>query len=217
MKLLAVICALALIATPALAGGGWGAGDWTLPGSQKYPPAKCRGCAAPPAGWPSSGHSQPVNPGEAPKTIDGWTEPPLPPQPPPVSLSVIFGGNWSWGMKNNPSGITKLLPGARLNKQGWLDAHWGHFDPPAEFDPLEHPYKGDLTIIKTSMQHVKEICPIFQPGIPPLACATHDPGWCRVTIARDEDIKAVGWEPNRVLRHELAHCNGWPGDHPGAR
>jgi hypothetical protein len=189
----AAICALALIATPALAGGGW----------------------TQPPGWPVNSQGWPVNAPQA--HTEPYVAPPLPPQPAPAPLSIIFGGTWYRGSNNNPSGITKLLPGAKLNKQGWLDAHWGHFDPPAVFDPLEHPYTGDLTIIKTSMQHVKEICPVFQPGIPPLACATHDPGWCRITIARDEDIKAVGWDPNRVLRHELAHCNGWPGDHPGAR
>lgn len=24
------------------------------------------------------------------------------------------------------------------------------------------------------------------------------------------------WNDERALKHELGHCNGWPGDHPGA-
>jgi hypothetical protein len=36
-------------------------------------------------------------------------------------------------------------------------------------------------------------------------------------MAPDADIIAAGHLPWVVKRHEIAHCNGWPGDHSGAR
>jgi hypothetical protein len=30
------------------------------------------------------------------------------------------------------------------------------------------------------------------------------------------DMKAVGLTMDITMRHETAHCNGWPGDHRGA-
>jgi hypothetical protein len=37
-----------------------------------------------------------------------------------------------------------------------------------------------------------------------------------VVIASAGDMKAVGLTMNITMRHETAHCNGWPGDHRGA-
>lgn len=154
----------------------------------------------------------------APKRNPGtWTAPTLP-EHATAPLAVIFGPNWYLPTQNTvPGGINHLLPGARINRHGWIDQNWAALSPPTQYD---HPFKGDLIVIRTSMRHVREICPPFQPGIPPVACATHDnpATWCRITLAHDEDFQAVGWnDPQQILRHETAHCNGWPADHPGAR
>lgn len=47
-----------------------------------------------------------------------------------------------------------------------------------------------------------------------------DDSWaeCRVIILADAVIEALGFTtPEFVLRHEIAHCNGWPATHIGAR
>jgi hypothetical protein len=31
-----------------------------------------------------------------------------------------------------------------------------------------------------------------------------------------EIVRAAGYIPAIVLRHEIGHCNGWPKEHPGA-
>jgi hypothetical protein len=35
-------------------------------------------------------------------------------------------------------------------------------------------------------------------------------------VAPEADMKVVGLTMDITLRHEIAHCNGWPGDHRGA-
>jgi hypothetical protein len=30
-----------------------------------------------------------------------------------------------------------------------------------------------------------------------------------------EDIEAIGIPVAQIIRHEEAHCSGWPADHPG--
>jgi hypothetical protein len=54
----------------------------------------------------------------------------------------------------------------------------------------------------------------------PVACATINPTTaigCVMILGSDEIIKAGGLSVEVVKRHERAHCNGWPKDHPGAR
>jgi hypothetical protein len=202
MKLSTAIL-LALIATPAIAGsaGGWGNGSGWQP---------------PPYDWRAAQRAWTVKK-IAPPPKD-WKEPAFPPAPPLRPLSQIFEPNWYVSKYTRPpNGVDRLVSGIKFNKAGWMDAEWGPLDPPAQYD---HPFNGDLTIIIASMAHVKEMCPPFQPGVPPVGCSTQDSKpatWCRITIAREEDTKAVGWDFKTILRHERAHCNGWPADHPGAR
>lgn len=205
MKLSTAIL-LALIAMPALAqtagsAGGWGNGTGWQP---------------PPYDWQAAQKAWTVKK-IAPPPKD-WKAPALPPSPPLRPLSLIFSPQWYVPSQTSPpNGIDRLLPGLKFNRAGWMDANWGAFDPPEKYD---HPFSGDFVLVIVSMAHVKEICPPFQPGVPPMACATHDDWpstWCRITIAREEDMKAVGWDFKTVLRHETAHCNGWAADHPGAR
>jgi hypothetical protein len=88
--------------------------------------------------------------------------------------------------------------------------------PPKEYD---HAYDGHLEIVPAHNQnHVRELCPgsNFSMG-EALACAHIRPGSCRIVMAHDDVIRAAGLPPDLVRHHELAHCNGWPGDHRGAR
>ena len=85
--------------------------------------------------------------------------------------------------------------------------------PPAEFD---HPYAGKLTVLKEdNYVFIRHVCADTPNAI---ACSfrTYDSVSgetisCLIMLGPDT------WEDERALRHEMAHCNGWPGDHPGAR
>jgi hypothetical protein len=88
--------------------------------------------------------------------------------------------------------------------------------PPPEYD---RPYDGVLvTTVANSQKQVREWCPDakFTLGVA-LACTHRYPTGCRMVIASDKLLTAAGFPAEMVKRHELAHCNGWPADHPGPR
>ena len=89
--------------------------------------------------------------------------------------------------------------------------------PPAEFD---RPYKGKLTIIREpDLEKLRKQCsPTASPLVgASIGCAHHDDTSCTVYLASDDAIRARGFTSAIVLRHEIGHCNGWPGGHPRAR
>jgi hypothetical protein len=85
--------------------------------------------------------------------------------------------------------------------------------PPVEFDK---PYAGKLMIRRVdSKEEVQRVCQLSRPTV---GCAVKPVvDMCIIVIADDAAIAARGWTYEIVLRHEIGHCNGWPGDHPGAR
>jgi hypothetical protein len=66
---------------------------------------------------------------------------------------------------------------------------------------------------------MKDACPKTS-FTPTLACSWRLSGGessiCLVVIAKDELLLDADFTYELVKRHE-GHCNGWPGDHPGAR
>jgi hypothetical protein len=87
--------------------------------------------------------------------------------------------------------------------------------PPPEY---ERPYKGELVIVDANQEMVREKCPAakFTLGVS-LGCAHRGATYCWIYLAPKADMKAAGFPYDLVLRHEIAHCNGWPGDHRDAR
>ena len=55
----------------------------------------------------------------------------------------------------------------------------------------------------------------FNPGGHVLGCAIRTKKSCLVIYAPDEEIIRFGLSFDIIHRHEIAHCNGWPGDHRG--
>jgi hypothetical protein len=95
-------------------------------------------------------------------------------------------------------------------------------NPPKEFD---HPYTGYLiTQIAKDQDEVRRLCNAkFTQGIAP-ACSyrvapdKRNPlGSCTIIMLPEEQLEALGLPLYLIWRHEIAHCNGWPGDHNGAR
>ena len=81
--------------------------------------------------------------------------------------------------------------------------------PPAQFD---RPYDGDLTIkIVSSTDEVVEFCDIGKIFL--LGCARRNAVSCMIVLVKDELARAYGWSTGLMLRHEIAHCNGWPPNH----
>jgi len=99
--------------------------------------------------------------------------------------------------------------------------------PPLEYD---HPFAGRLFVMVGSGQMwMRDLCkqewPIWLFGC--AVVSKNDP-WarvlepdgkadCIVIQATEAFIEARGSTLNLVMRHEIGHCNGWPGDHRGAR
>jgi hypothetical protein len=85
--------------------------------------------------------------------------------------------------------------------------------PPAEFD---HEYKGKLTVLKEdNYVFIRYVC---KDTANPVACSfrTYD-SVSGETLSCLIMLGPATWNDERALRHEIGHCNGWPGDHPGAR
>ena len=101
----------------------------------------------------------------------------------------------------------------------YVAAHRRENTPPSEYN---RPYTGNLTI-----ERVDDPAALLKSGrCPnsknPIGCAgwAKDLSWCRVYIVSDayikkhsDRMKILGASYESILRHEMAHCNGWPGDH----
>jgi hypothetical protein len=100
--------------------------------------------------------------------------------------------------------------------------------PPVRFD--KSPF-DDIDITEQvvgSRAEIRKRCPDvkFEPGFD-LACSrilrfyaatgTVTKVFCTIHIVGDKVIRAAGYEPDDIRRHEIGHCHGWPADHRGAR
>ena len=82
--------------------------------------------------------------------------------------------------------------------------------PPPEYDRA---YKGHLIISRIdSTPEVGRLCGQTDPMI---SCSQPRDNECDIIMATDDVIRTLGYSVDIVLRHEIAHCNGWPKDHPG--
>jgi hypothetical protein len=88
--------------------------------------------------------------------------------------------------------------------------------PPVEYD---HPYSGKLTVERTPYQHVVRQNCSYSPFPYLLGCAKlfAAEDRCYILMMDDDYLAKLNFPPEIVLRHEIGHCNGWPGDHRGGR
>ncbi|MGL6208720.1 MAG: hypothetical protein ACRC14_02680 [Paracoccaceae bacterium] len=83
-------------------------------------------------------------------------------------------------------------------------------DPPARYD---HPYMGNLTIVEVDRDNVWAECSgdgQVEMRADAAGCAETGDGECTIWLA----MKTTRAPVKAILRHEIAHCNGWPADHP---
>lgn len=90
-------------------------------------------------------------------------------------------------------------------------AEW---NPPARFD---HAYSGKLSIVRLPPKLVRKHCDnvLAKLGLgratpTQKGCAVQDKGSCKIWVI---DRPMWGTTTRAVIRHEMGHCNGWPGDH----
>jgi len=78
--------------------------------------------------------------------------------------------------------------------------------PPPRWD---FPYRGKLTVQRLDPARLAVACQSTVGPFQILAgCAAVGRGWCRVYIS------TLSPDPTCSLKHEIAHCNGWPRSHP---
>jgi hypothetical protein len=90
----------------------------------------------------------------------------------------------------------------------------GPWLPPLEYD---HPYTGKLRIIRADKDLLFKMCPApLGLGADQLGCAHPYPieNECVIFLASNDILEITGWSEEILLRHEIGHCNGWPGNHP---
>ena len=91
--------------------------------------------------------------------------------------------------------------------------------PPWQYD---YPFTGELTVIYLpSIELVDRVCRMGSRGVKdvPLgyytrACALLQNNGlnCEIIMPHKRLYTEKAW--NSIMRHEIGHCNGWPGDHP---
>jgi len=96
--------------------------------------------------------------------------------------------------------------------------------PPPEYD---HPYDKELTIVdNVNWETIQKVCgPIYAnapSGSILTGCAHIYPDHCLIYIAEPRTMQTASLvyhstvrdTYDRVLRHEIGHCNGWSSYHP---
>ena len=86
--------------------------------------------------------------------------------------------------------------------------------PPEAYD---RPYKGHTSIaIANSKEELQEKCNLTTAKM--IACAWVDyKGTCTIVRRDDKFLEAMAMPVAWVLKHEMAHCNGWDKSHSGMR
>lgn len=92
---------------------------------------------------------------------------------------------------------------------------WGPWNPPARYD---HPYHGRLIERELPRAQVLKACKKLFARFGFTDATTR--GCSMETVIGKEctiiyaNKTFMGTTPAQTRRHEIAHCNGWPADHP---
>lgn len=85
--------------------------------------------------------------------------------------------------------------------------------PPSYWD---HAFDGEVIEYKeVTKDQMAGICSNYKEKAPyMLGCSFRRADKCYVFVAEEKWLKANHTSMGMVRRHEIAHCNGWPADHP---
>jgi len=79
-------------------------------------------------------------------------------------------------------------------------------EPPAQYN---HPYAGRVVERVMPVAEVLALCTSVGASGRFVACAWVSDGVCHIVLPNDEPAPVSTYR-----RHEIAHCNGWPANHP---
>jgi hypothetical protein len=79
-------------------------------------------------------------------------------------------------------------------------------EPPARYN---HPYNGPVVERVMPVADVRALCMSKGASARGVACSWVSDGACYIVLPNDEQAPVPTYR-----RHEIAHCNGWPADHP---
>ena len=79
-------------------------------------------------------------------------------------------------------------------------------EPPAQYN---HPYNGQVVERVMPEAQVRSVCMSMGLDLFAVACSWHSAGTCYIVLPNDGQAPVSTYR-----RHEIAHCNGWPSDHP---
>jgi hypothetical protein len=78
--------------------------------------------------------------------------------------------------------------------------------PPARYD---HPYNGQVVERVVPEAEVRSLCMSMGADVGGVACSWQNNGVCHIVIPNDGAASVAAFR-----QHEIAHCNGWPANHP---
>jgi hypothetical protein len=116
----------------------------------------------------------------------------------------------SWVMVEAPSPLSwRRLPAPDFRLPSGRSRLAGSQEPPSRFLRWSDRIETVLPVDQASVQKVTRLCQAMGSKPPPTGkvyrgCTHTVAGRCLITRIDDPS----------VARHELAHCNGWPPDHP---
>jgi hypothetical protein len=79
-------------------------------------------------------------------------------------------------------------------------------EPPAQYS---HPYDGPVVERVMPVAEVRALCASQGASPRGVACSWASDGICYIVLPSDEQASVSIYR-----RHETAHCNGWPANHP---
>jgi hypothetical protein len=79
-------------------------------------------------------------------------------------------------------------------------------EPPAQYN---HPYNGQVVERVMPETEVRSVCMSMGLDLLTVACSWYSAGTCYIVLPNDGQAPIATFR-----RHEIAHCNGWPADHP---
>jgi hypothetical protein len=79
-------------------------------------------------------------------------------------------------------------------------------EPPAQYN---HPYQGLVVERVMPVGEVRALCTSQGASPRGVACSWVSDGACYIVLPNDEQAPVSTYR-----RHETAHCNGWPANHP---
>ena len=79
-------------------------------------------------------------------------------------------------------------------------------EPPAQYN---HAYNGQVVERVVPEAEVRSVCMSMGLDLLTVACSWQSNGTCYIVLPNDGQASVSTYR-----RHEIAHCNGWPANHP---